>query len=235
MGNREKPSKDPKWKIYERAAAALEASYPDCHVIHDHKVTGRRSSIERQVDVWVTGSVGAHEINIAVECRCYQGRVGIKDVEAFYGFLDDVAANKGVIVSDSGFTTGARQRAHGSDIELTTLTLRQAEDFDWTSIWEQEWHEEHELFYTCKTAGCRGSISYNCDDGAKAGECQSCGQFHIWCNRCNTVQPYDLATHEKHQYHHVRCIGRSGRGQCRQQWRLYFERGILESLKSLVR
>jgi predicted helicase len=104
---------------------------------------GCRSGIERQVDVWVTGLVGPHEINIAVECRCYQGRVGIKDVEAFYSFLDDVGANKGVIISDSGFTAGARSRTRGSDVELKTLTLRKAEDFDWKSIWEQEWHEEN--------------------------------------------------------------------------------------------
>jgi len=247
------PSKDPKWRIYERAAAELEASYPDCHVIHDHKVVGRRSGIERQVDVWVNGLVGPHEINIAVECRCSLGRVGIKGVEAFYSFLDDVGANKGVIIGDSGFTSGARSRAHNSDIELKTLTLRQAEDFDWTSIWEQEWHEEHERFYTCKTGGCRGSISYMYDDGVRAGDpaaevsgsiliagtshfpsgayCQSCGEFHIWCNRCNCVAPYDLATTEKHQYHYVRCVGRSGRGRCRQQWRLYFERGILDNIK----
>ena len=231
MGNNDNPGKDPKWRIYERAAAELEASYPDCHVIHDHKIVGRRSGIERQVDVWVTGLVGPHEINIAVECRCYQGRVGIKDVEAFYSFLDDVGANKGVIISDSGFTAGARSRTHGSDIELKTLTLRQAEDLDWTSIWEQEWHAEHLRFYTCKTGACHGSIGYSYDDGVKGGECQSCGQFHIWCNRCNSVAPYDLSTAEKHQFHYVRCAGRSGRGRCRQEWRLYFERGILENIK----
>jgi hypothetical protein len=45
------------------------------------------------------------------------------------------------------------------------------------------------------------------------------------------MRPYDLATTEKHQFHYVRCTGRSGRGQCRVQWRLYFERGILESIK----
>ena len=89
-------------------------AYPDWHVIHEYKVVGRRSGIECQVDVWGTGLVGPHEVNIAVECRCYQGRVGIKDVEAFYSFLDDVGANKGVIISDSGFTSGARSRVQAT-------------------------------------------------------------------------------------------------------------------------
>jgi hypothetical protein len=34
------------------------------------------------------------------------------------------------------------------------MTLRQAEDFDWTSIWEKEWHEDHNRYYTCKTGDC---------------------------------------------------------------------------------
>jgi hypothetical protein len=55
-----KASEDPKWKIYERAAAELESAYPNCHVTLDHKVIGRRSGIERQVDVWITGFVGTY-------------------------------------------------------------------------------------------------------------------------------------------------------------------------------
>jgi len=67
MGDNNNTGKDPKWKIYA-AAAELEASHSDCHVIHGHRVVGRRIGIERQVDVWVTGLVGPHEFKIAVEC-----------------------------------------------------------------------------------------------------------------------------------------------------------------------
>jgi hypothetical protein len=202
---------------------------PYCSVILNHKVLGRRSGIERQVDVWLVGRVGGHESCVAVECCLYSRKVGIKDVEAFHGFIDDVAADRGVIISQNGFTEGAKKRAER--IELTALTFEEAEDFDWSAYWEQEWNDEHQRFYTCKTGGCRGSISYGYDDGVKTGDCQSCGQFHIWCNRCNSVMPYDLATTEKHQYHYVRCTARNGRGRCRQQWRLYFERGILDNIR----
>jgi hypothetical protein len=223
---------DPKWKIYEKAMADIERQYPDCAVMPNHKVTGRRSGIERQVDIWLSGHVGQHEVTVAVECRCYQGRVGIKDIEAFYGFLDDVAANKGVMVSDSGFTSGAKKRADGSDIKLTTLTLRQAEDFDWNAVMETEWEQEHRRFYTCKTGFCYGNISWEKETPVgSAGDCGACGQFHIWCNRCNSVLPYDLFTEDKHQFHTVRCVGRSRRGQCRMTWSLYFERGLIDSMK----
>jgi len=172
-------------------------------------------------------------VTVAVECRCYRARVGIKDIEAFYGFLDDVGANKGVLISDSGFTEGARKRASSSDIELTTLTLREAEDFNWNAYLDEEWDREHRRFYTCKTGFCSGNLSWEKErPGASAGYCGTCGQFHIWCMRCNSVHAYDLSTRDKHQFHHVRCVRRSGRGQCRAEWQLYFERGLIESIKS---
>jgi hypothetical protein len=222
---------DPKWKIYEKAAADIERQYPNCAATHDHKVIGRRSGIERQVDIWLSGQVGQHEVTVAIECRCYQGRVGIKDIEAFYGFLDDVGANKGVLISDSGFTAGAVKRAVASDIKLTTLTLREAEEFEWNALMESEWEQEHRRFYTCKSGFCGGDIHWEKETLFGSGVCcTSCGQFHLWCNRCNSVHAYDLSTADKHQFHYVRCIGRSGRGQCRMEWRLYFERGLIESM-----
>jgi hypothetical protein len=113
------PSKDPKWRIYERAAAELEASYPDCHVIHDHKVIGRRSGKERQVDVWINGLVGPHDINIAVECRCYQVRVGINLLAGNAGHPSHLsfALNDGVFDVGVGQAPGKHFPAmEGSDI-----------------------------------------------------------------------------------------------------------------------
>lgn len=69
--------------------------------------------------------------------------MGIKDIDAFCGFIDDVGANKGVLISDSGFTEGAIKRAAAADIKLTTMTLREAEDTDWKAIVDEEWEEEH--------------------------------------------------------------------------------------------
>jgi hypothetical protein len=224
------PKDDPKWKIFERAAADLEGRFENCSVIHDHKVVGLRSGIERQVDIWVTGVVGGHDIRIAIECRHYTRKVGIRDVEAFHGFIEDVGADRGVIITPTGFTEGARRRAER--IELTTLTLEEAGDFDWPAYWEQEWQQEHCQFYTCKTGFCNGSIAWEKDESsAKAGYCRTCGAFHIWCHRCNNVRSYDLSTPDKHTFHTVRCGGKRGRGRCRALWRLYFERGLIESMK----
>jgi Restriction endonuclease len=217
-----------KWKVYERMAAKLEEGFQNCSVVLNHKVIGRRSGVERQVDVWVTGMVGGHEAQVAVECRLYARKVGIKDVEAFHGFIDDVGADRGVIISPSGFTEGATRRAER--IELKTLTFEEAEDFDWSAYWEQEWEDEHHRFYTCRS--CGGDISWEKDQlTGKAGTCRSCGAFHVWCHRCNCVHPYELSTRDKHFFHTIRCEGKSGRGRCRATWTLYFERGLIEGMR----
>src|ERR1700719_3842677 len=96
----------PKFLVYEKAVARLKESFGDCEVNHDHKIVGRRSGVERQVDIWLSTTVGGkHGVNVVVECKCHETTpVAIKDVDAFYGFLDDVGANKGVLISNTGFT-----------------------------------------------------------------------------------------------------------------------------------
>jgi hypothetical protein len=183
---------DPKWLIYEKAVARLKSSFGDCEVIHDHTVIGQRSGIERQVDVWLFATVGSHAVTVAVECRCYETEpVGIRDVDAFYGFLDDVGANKGVLVSNSGFTSGARARSDGSIVELQTLTLEEAMTFDWVEY----------VTDRCQSlAGCRGFIVWDeslCEEGGgqfppsyQVGFCDSCGVLHIRCGRCGELSFY---------------------------------------------
>jgi hypothetical protein len=156
----EPPGEDPKWLIYQKAVARLKESFGDCEVEHDYKVLGRHSGIERQVDIWPSTKIGGkHAITVAVECKCHEtAPVSIKDVDAFYGFLEDVGANKGVLVSNTGFTEGAKRRADGSNVELETLTLQEAEEFDWVEYLEAD---------ECRDWGhsCFGRIRWDFDDG----------------------------------------------------------------------
>jgi Restriction endonuclease len=179
---------DPKWLVYQKAVARLKESYGDCEVFHDHRIVGRRSGVERQVDIWFNATVGGqHSVTVAVECKCHETTpVSIKDVDAFYGFLDDVGANKGILISNTGFTDGASRRADGSTVELETLTLEEAEEFDWAEYLEVD---------ECETPGysCAGSIHWEFEDGkgSEAGYCGGCGSLHVKCGECGTVGAYD--------------------------------------------
>src|SRR5262249_648324 len=141
---------EPDWKIYEKTIAHLEESYKNCRVTRNHKKVGRRSGIERQIDVWLEGDIGDnHTVSVAIECRRLGSPVSIKDVDAFVGFIEDVGANKGVMVSHSGFTEGATKRAEGAGIALKTLTIKQAEEFDWDEFLDD---------YECHAPECFGSV-----------------------------------------------------------------------------
>lgn len=213
---------EPKWRIYEKAVASLKEAFGDCDVSHDRLVTGRRSGVKRQVDIWLSVTVGGrHELTVAVECRCYEKPLGIKDVDAFYGFLDDVGANKGVLVSSSGFTDGAKKRADNSTIELQVLTLEEAEAFDWADY----------LAEGCQSlGGCWGSIRWDeslCYEGGgqfpppyEAGFCEICLSFHVRCGNCGYMDLYEPETE-------IPCHG------CEVRWKLEFEKGEVIGIRQV--
>jgi hypothetical protein len=74
------------------------------------KVVGR-SGTQRQIDVLITGTVGAFEVKILVDSKNYTAPVDIKDVDSLIGMVGDVGAHLGVIVCPSGYTDGAKKRA----------------------------------------------------------------------------------------------------------------------------
>ena len=203
----------PIWQQYERAIAHIEESAGNSKVIRNHKVLGRRTGTERQVDVWLEAVVGnEHTVKVAIECRYYAARpVAIKDVEAFISFLEDVAAHKGVMISHSGFSDGARKRADAANIELRTLTLEEAEEFDWDEY----------VADSCETDGCFGTITWQFSDrSSEAGYCSMCGTFHVRCGGCGNLSWYDEDRFKK-------CDG------CDMRWRLGFDEGMVSGITEL--
>src|SRR6266550_3515890 len=77
-----------------------------------------RSGTRRQIDVLITGTVGAFEVKILVDSKNYAAPVDIKDVDSLIGMVSDVGAHLGVIVCPSGYTDGAMKRAESSGIQL---------------------------------------------------------------------------------------------------------------------
>ena len=91
---------------------------PDSEVLHDVELDGRLSKRKRQIDVLVRQNVGQYEIRIVIECKDYVRPIDVKGVEEFYGLLDDVGGQKGVLVCPSGFSRAAKVRAEGLQIDL---------------------------------------------------------------------------------------------------------------------
>lgn len=91
---------------------------PTAEVLHNQRIPGRKSGRTRQIDVLVKDKIGQYEIQIVIDCKDYKKPADVKSVEEFYGLLDDVGAQKGVLVCPSGFSAAAKTRADGLQISL---------------------------------------------------------------------------------------------------------------------
>lgn len=76
---------------------------------------------EHEVDVWVSRSIYGLEHHWVVECKLWKSAVTKQHVITLKGVVDDVGADRGILISSSGFQSGAISMAERSNITLTSL------------------------------------------------------------------------------------------------------------------
>lgn len=123
------------WKDYE------EQVFQECQrvfyskeveIIKNTHIVGRYSGVKRQIDVLIKQlKDGVAVSSILIECKHYRHKIDVKIVDAFVGCMIDVGAEKGVIVSEMGFTKAAISRAHNGkeDIEVDIMSLGDLQQF----------------------------------------------------------------------------------------------------------
>lgn len=123
------------WKDYE------EQVFQECQrvfyskeveIIKNAHIVGQYSGVKRQIDVLIKQlEDGIVVSSILVECKHYRQKIDVKIVDAFVGCMIDVGAEKGVIVSEMGFTKAAISRAHNGkeDIEVDIMSLGDFQQF----------------------------------------------------------------------------------------------------------
>jgi hypothetical protein len=113
---------EPQWKKFENLAADIQRQLsPEARVQTNVKMLGKRSGTERQIDVLVEQEVGQYSIRIVIDCKDYKHPVDVKDIEMFMGLVEDVSANKGAIITATGFTATAKKRAKDAGIDTYRL------------------------------------------------------------------------------------------------------------------
>jgi hypothetical protein len=105
-------------KLEKLVAKIQQQLAPDAEVLHNVKLAGRKSERDRQIDVLMRKAVGQYEILIIIDCKDYKSPVDVKGVEEFWGLVDDVGAQKGVLVCPRGFSAAAKTRAQKLQIDL---------------------------------------------------------------------------------------------------------------------
>jgi len=105
------------WRQYQDETAAFFREQ-GCSAEVEAKVQGVRA--EHEIDVWVTFERLGIECKWAVECKLWNSRVPKEKVLAVKAIVDDVGADKGLIISEKGFQSGAYDATQGSNIALIT-------------------------------------------------------------------------------------------------------------------
>ncbi|MEW8626987.1 MAG: restriction endonuclease [Candidatus Thiodiazotropha sp.] len=88
------------------------------NVEHDVLLDGKDGA--RQIDVLITAQVAGIELKTIVECKDYKGKVSIGEIDKLHSVIQDVNANKGVVVSSNGFSSKAINKAKRLGISLYT-------------------------------------------------------------------------------------------------------------------
>ncbi|BFI95682.1 MAG: hypothetical protein RSP_11920 [Rhodanobacter sp.] len=187
----------PEWELYERLVARMMADQleTDLCVTPNAHIVGRITGVRRQIDVLIeTRHDTDNSRRIIVDAKKRSRKIDVKDVESFRGLMEDVGATHGYLVSPTGYTKAAGNRAQAA-VSIRIVPLDRLENFD-PSTWPH-----------CQRRGCeRGRVFWNgypeltmalqplhsseptyVRSVHYVGKCDRCGRFHVWCLACNDI------------------------------------------------
>jgi hypothetical protein len=113
------------WKEYENDV------YNEClrvfdnsEIIKNAHIKGKYSLRSRQIDVLINNETLG---KIVIDAKNYEKKIDVKTVESFIGMIKDIEGDKGIIVSEKGFSKSAINRAHLGEIniEVDILSLNE--------------------------------------------------------------------------------------------------------------
>ena len=88
------------WEEYEEQILKhLSEKFPKHHFKKNDFVIGRHSKVKRQIDISMRTDIAGSDALMVIECKCINKNIDVKVVDSFIGFLDDVNATLGVIVT----------------------------------------------------------------------------------------------------------------------------------------
>lgn len=108
----------PRWKQYQRDVAQLFVDL-GFHAETDVTVTGARGP--HDVDVVVRTTVAGIDVLWLVECKSWRRKVSRDAVILLHGIVADAGADRGLLMSESGYQRGALAAAQVSNIGLLSL------------------------------------------------------------------------------------------------------------------
>lgn len=188
------------WKDYEdKIFEKFDSEFGSTHeIIKNTHIIGKFSKTPRQIDILLKSKIAHYSVLGVVECKYFSKKVDVKIVDSFIGFLEDVGANFGVIITNEGYTHGAQNRAYVKGIRLEIIKFAELE----------EYHYDLEFCQICETdedgfgriINYDGPVAFMLNGVAyivEVGRCDYCNSIHIRCGSCgNTIPVYDSEYNE---------------------------------------
>ena len=107
-----------KWKQYQKEAATFFEKLGFTAVIEE-RVEGTRGI--HDIDVFVTGSVYGIAFRWVIECKAWKNNIPKEKVMALISIVQDIGADRGFLLSEKGFQSGAVRAINNTNITLTSI------------------------------------------------------------------------------------------------------------------
>jgi hypothetical protein len=107
-----------RWHDYQEDEAEFFREL-GCDAEVDAQIKGARAS--HKVDVWVTFRRFGLEQKWVIECKQYNRPIPKEKVLALKGVVDDIGADRGLLIAESGFQPSAANASLSTNISLLTL------------------------------------------------------------------------------------------------------------------
>ncbi len=121
------------WRNYEHYIYySFKDKFPNSNIVFNKKIKGIISGRSRQIDLFIDGKIAGENLTVIVDCKYFDKKIDIKIVESFLGFVKDVKGNKGILITNKGFTKSAYNRAYNdqnADIKLEIIDFKQLYPF----------------------------------------------------------------------------------------------------------
>jgi hypothetical protein len=120
------------WKDYEiYITRHFQKLFPGATIQHDVRRLGLISKTERQIDILIEGQIAGFALTIVVDCKYFGKKVDVKEVDSFLGYLHDLKASKGILITNHGYTDAAYNRAmyDTRDVELRIIDFKDLEKY----------------------------------------------------------------------------------------------------------
>ncbi len=118
-----------KWQDYEEQVFAyLRGIFPEeTRLLRGQHLKGRYSRTKRQVDILALIEHARRNAVVVIECKCFSTKICVPRVDTFAGFLDDVNADLGMMITTKGFSRSVLNRAKAAKkIILKIVNLGEA-------------------------------------------------------------------------------------------------------------